>query len=72
MVVEDLDRGPDNTDGLRMRIGTVGKIEPRQAIIRCSKPQPGFGIARMFFDRAAKVFLGKSVIVGAERFLAEV
>src|SRR5262245_49853284 len=69
MIVENLARGTKDPDGLG--IGAVGEIEAAQTIIRCSKPQPSFSIARMLFDRQPEMFLGETEIVGAVLLLAQ-
>lgn len=69
LIVEDFDRRADEAE--RFAIGAVGKIEAAQPVVSRRQSDPGFGVARAFFDRRAEAFFGEAETVGAEIFLAE-
>ena len=70
LVVEDLDRRPENAGGLF--VGAVGEIEAAQAVVGGGKTQPGFRVVGMQLDRAPEMLLGETVIVGAILDLAAI
>ena len=69
LIVEDFRRRANDADGLF--VGAVGEIEAVQPVVGRREPDPGLGVARMFFRGAAKAFLGEAEIVAAEILLAE-
>ena len=52
-------------------IGAVGEVEAAQPVVGGGEPDPGLGVARMAFDRAAEIALGEAEIAGPELLLAE-
>ncbi len=68
LIVEDLDRRPDDAD--RLPIGTIGEIETAQPVVGRRQSQPGLGVTRMQLDRVAEILLGQPVVAVPELQLA--